>query len=132
MNVLVLLIGFVGDQNHRAFDAAQAFDHQFIQRHQSGLDVDNQNDHIGCVDCQFDLVTHIRGQVVRVFDSHSAGVDQLKEPLVGFDQRGHPIASHAFEVVHNGQTAARKPIKDTAFADIRSADDCDLRNGHQT
>jgi hypothetical protein len=47
------------------------------------------------------------------------------------DQRHHSIAGDTSAVIDDRQTAACEPIENTAFADIRTADDGNAREAHK-
>src|SRR5207237_1373547 len=70
-----------------------------------------------------DLPLHLVGEVVDVGEAHAAGVDQLEEPAVGLDQRGHPVARDAGGRVDDGDAPARQPVEQRRLADVGPAHD---------
>jgi len=132
VNVHVLLIRFVGDKDDRTLDTPKPLDDQFVQRHQTGLYIHDQQNDVRRGDGRFDLTLDVRREIIFILDPHSAGVDQFKELafFLQFDQCRHPVSGDTFIVVHDGQPPAGQPIEQTAFAHVWTTNDGDLGNGH--
>src|SRR5690606_37411533 len=76
------------------------------------------------------LLLDMSGEVVGILEAHSACVDQFEKPVVVAHQVGQPVASAARPVVDNGDGAPSEPVEHTALADVRAADNHNLRDGH--
>jgi hypothetical protein len=83
------------------------------------------------LDGGFDLCLHLIGQIVRVFKTHAPRINQLEVASSMFDQRHQTVARNPSAIIDDRQAAACQPIENTAFADIRTADDGDAREAHK-
>ena len=77
-----------------------------------------------------DLLLDVLGEVVDVLDAHAAGIDDLEVSLVLVQQIRQAIARHAGRGIDDRQPLSGKPIEQARFADVRAADDDNLRDGH--
>ena len=125
-------VRLVGDTQHRLIDVAQPLGDFLIQGSESGAGVDDEQDHIRRLDARGDLIFDLLGQIVGVFDSHPARIDQLKKAAIDIHQVRHAIARDSGHVVDNGQTSTGQPIEDAGFAHVRTTDNDDLGNLHDT
>jgi hypothetical protein len=67
---------------------------------------------MGLFDRRQDLRLDLLGQVVDVFDTDAAGIDELKVPAFMLDEGPKPISGNTGEVFDDRQTATGKPIED--------------------
>ena len=105
--------------------------HVLVERQHAFARVDDEQNHVGRVDRQVDLVFDVPREVVHVGDAHAAGVDQLEEAVVVTHQVRDAVARDARLVVDDGNPHAGEPIQHAALADVGPADDDDLRNAHR-
>ncbi len=84
----------------------------------TGAGVDEEDDDVGGVDGEGNLVLDMIGEFVDVFDAHSAGVDEFDEAFADFEGVDHTVAGDAGGGVDNGDAFADQPVEETGFADI--------------
>ena len=116
--------------NDRHRDGAQASGDFLIERQHALARVDHEQDHVGRVDREVDLLFDVPREVVHVRDAHAARIDQFEKPVIMAHEMCHAIAGDAGLVIDNGNPDAGKPIEQAALADVRPANDDNLRYAH--
>ena len=94
--------------------------------------VHDEHQHVGHLDAEFDLLFDLFIEIVDVIDPDPAGIHDLKKSTLLFNDKRHSVAGHTRNVVDDRQTSTGEPIEDARFADIGSANDGDLGDGHGT
>ena len=112
---------------HRAQPAGNVL----VERQHALAGIDDEQNHVGRVDRQVDLLFDVPREIVHVGDAHAAGVDQLEEAVVVAHEVRDAIARDARLVVDDGDPHAGEPIQHAALADVWPADDDYLRNAHE-
>ena len=131
VGVLGLAVGFVGNQQDWFVDFSEPIGDLSIQRDQSAARVDDKDQQVRLFDCGHDLRFDLVGQIVDVFDPDSAGVDQLKVTAFVLDEGSEAIAGHPGKIFNDRQSTAGDPVKNRAFADVRSAYNCNAWDSHR-
>jgi len=73
----------------------------------------------------------VLGKIVHVGDAHTAGIDELEEPIVVAHEVREAIARDTRLVIDNGDADAGEPIQHAALANVWPANDYYLRNAHR-
>ena len=85
-------VDLVSQQNHRLFLFSQEPGYMQVKRRNPFTSVDHKEDQCGLRYSACDLVFDLVGQVVDIFDTHTAGVDQFDEPRTDINGHRHPVA----------------------------------------
>ena len=123
-------VGLVGDAQYGDVQVAQPLRDLLIQRHDASPGIDHEQHHTRRFQGRGDLLLDVGREIVRVFDAHAAGVDQLEVAVVQAHQVRHAVARHAGRVIDNREPLADEPIEEARFADIGPADDDNLWYSH--
>jgi hypothetical protein len=121
---LSLGVGFVGDEDYVEVGFAKFAGHLDIEGHYTFTNInDEQNDVCSC-DSLVDLVVNVLGKIFDIDDAVAAGVDEFKEPLAALNDSRNPVARNAGCLFDDAYHLAAYAIKQAAFADIWTANDC--------
>ena len=123
-------IALVDDEQFGLVDPPQAFGHFQVQGNDAALRVDHEQQQVGLLDGDADLVLDLLGEVVDVLDPQPARVDQLEIPIVFVEQILDAVARHAGRRIDDGDQSAGQPVEERALPDVRTTDDGNFGDGH--
>ena len=129
--VRAVVVHLVDGDEDRLVGGAEAVGHFLVQGHDPLLHVDDEDDHVGRLDGQTDLVD--RGLLDHVLallaaeQADAARVHERERPAKPFGFGGDTVPRHAGLVMDDGDAAARDAVEKGGFADIRATDDGDER-----
>ena len=110
-----------GDQDGLAA-AAQTLGGLAIERHDTFLHTDDQNDDLGRFDGEFHLFEgRLDDHVIRFFtaqQSNPTGVHQCERAAAPFGLGADPVAGDAGLVVNDGDAASDNPVKQRRLSDV--------------
>jgi hypothetical protein len=102
-----------------------------IQRHESATGIDHEKQNVGFLDRGEDLPFDLLGQIIDIFDPDPTGIDQLKVAAFMLDEGRQSITGNTRKVLDDRQATTGKPVKNRAFADVGSANNCNAWNSHR-
>jgi hypothetical protein len=117
----------IGDEHDSAPCSAQNLGDVLVERIQSDLRVDDEDDRVGFLSRGFGLTAGclgedftVRGIRVRI---DAGGVDYTEGAAAPLAQRVKPVAGHARRVLHDRQPLTDQAVEEGALSDVRTADD---------
>jgi len=123
-------VGLVGYAKDRHLHVAQPPGHLFVHRRQAFPGVDHEQDHVGRIDRDLDLLLDVLAEVVGIVHAHSAGIDQFHEATAHVCQMRDAIPGDARRGIDNRDSPTGKPVENTRLADVRPTDNDNLRHSH--
>ena len=130
LRVETVVIRLIGDAQDGRLGVSQPFGHLLVQRQNPLAGIDHEQNRRRGVNRNLDLLLDMVRQIVRILDAHPAGIDQLHVPVADFHQMGHPVSGDAGGGVDDRQSPTGKPVKQARLADVGTADNHDLGDGH--
>ena len=122
-------IDLVDGEEERLGGAAHQFGEVLVQRRETVLPVDDEEEHVGRGEGDIDFGVNLFGEARVHFCPNAAGVDDLERVVAQFALRRDAITGDPGHVVDDGNLPPRETVKEGGFADIRTADDGDCA-GH--
>ena len=128
MGVVVELgvVGFVGNEQDRHADFSHADSNLTVGRHDPLPDIDDKQHDRRLDEARLDLGVDPGGEAVGVVEAHAAGVDQIDRAALQREPLHEPVACHACRRILDGDPLLDEPVEEGRFADIGSANNCDL------
>ena len=128
-DVVPVIVHFIDRHQHLFAGAPQPRGDLGVQRHDAFLHVDDQDDDMGGLDGQLDLLKGGAGDgVAGLFPMHqsdAARIHQREGLPVPFDLSRHAVARHARLVMHDGDAAAGDAVEKGRLSDVGAADNGD-------
>ena len=85
-------------------------------------DIDDEKNNAGCLDGEFDLLFSRDRDLFRGHLDLHTDTAGIKQHVVISHLGGNEVASDPGHIMHDGHALSAKPIKETAFPDIRAPD----------
>ena len=127
LQILVFrVIDLVHHQDDRRFRFAQNSRQLLIDRRESVLRVDHEQNHVAFAHGGVRRVANLRRQLRFARAADSSRVPNRKRPRPARAGRGQPIARDPGLIVHDRDIPAGESIEERRLADIRPADDGDF------
>jgi len=102
-----------------------------VERRQPVPRIDDEQNQVGRIDGQLDLLFDVFGEIVDIRDADAAGIAELEIPLAMLHQVREAIARDAGHVIHDGEPPLGHPIEEAGLPDVGPADDNYLGNAHK-
>ena len=120
------VIDLVDHEHDRRFRFAQDAREFLIDRRETVLRIDDEENEVALAHGGIGRGAHLRGQFRLARAADSAGIPDHERPRAAHCRGRQPIARDARLIMHNRDVAPGEPIEKRRFADIRTADDGDV------
>ena len=124
-------VRLINDAEHRFIDFPQTLNHFSIQRDDTGLVIDQEENQVRLFNSNLYLIFNFVRQFVDILDPNAARIDKFKAGIFFFDDSHQPIARNAGLVIDDSDSFAHQPIKETGLPNIGAADNNDFREVHR-
>ena len=123
------VVALVDDEDHRRIGPSQPIGHLVVERRESGMGVDDEEDQVRLLDRHPRLVLHALLDVGARLELEAAGVDHGERAAVPLGGAVDAIPGGARDVGDDRQALADEPVEERALPDVRAADDGDDGQG---
>ena len=120
------MIDLVRDQYDRSFRSPQEAREFLINRSEALLRIDDEEDDVGFAHRRIRRAPHFPEQFRFAVTSDSTRVPDHERLGAAQAECGNPVACNAGLIMHDGNVASGKPVKESGLTDVRPADDRDL------
>ena len=120
------MIDLVHHQYDRPFRSPQEAREFLINRSETLLRIDDEEDDVGFAHRRIRRAPHFPEQFRFAVTSDSARVPDRERLDAAQTDGGNSVAGDARLIVHDGNVASSEPVKESGLTDVRPADDRDL------
>ena len=120
------MIDLVHDQEDRALRSPQEAREFLIDRGETLLRVDDEENDVGFAHRRVRRAPHFLEQFRFAVTADSARVPDRERLGAALTDGGNPVAGDARLIMHDRNVATGEPVKESGLTDVRPADDRDL------
>ena len=123
------VVDLVENEHDRWSGLAEFLGDRLVDRSESVVGVDHEQDEVGCLHRDVCLDGDLRVEAILDVAADATGIDDRARVGGCFGGGADAVAGHAGLVVHDGDFATCEAVEERGFPDIRAADDGDSGHG---